>query len=136
MDITSKLFDLYRRLNILAQTTKFPPARYQALKVIKENNPITLRKLAEIQNVSLPTMSKMVDDLQNQSLIIKAHNKDDARQRWIVPTQKGIQVLTQIAEENRLFWEKKLSRLSQQQKTQIVSSLDELNQILSSQYSE
>lgn len=130
MTIQNKLFELHRYLNVLSQATTLSAARFQVLKLIKENNPITLRQLAEIQQVSMPTMSKLVDELQNNALVIRAQAKNDARQRWIVPTQKGIQVLQDESEKNDLFWKEKLVKLSNEEHEQLEQSLEKLTQTL------
>ena len=79
----------------------------------------------------MPTMSKLVDGLQNNALVIRAYSKEDARQRWIVPTQKGIAELIKVSEENKCFWDKKLERLTEKDKETIYNSLKLLTRHLS-----
>jgi DNA-binding MarR family transcriptional regulator len=129
-NIPKKLFQLHRYLNVLAQSNELSSAKYQALKIIYENNPITLKQLCEIQQVRMPTMSKLIDELQNKALVIRAQSKDDARLRWIVPTQKGIQVLQKESKVNDLFWQEKLSGLSDDEKVQLEQSLTTLTELL------
>ncbi|MBL4703607.1 MAG: winged helix-turn-helix transcriptional regulator [Flavobacteriales bacterium] len=131
MTIESELFRINRYLNQLAQTSDFSSAGFEVLRLIKERNPITLRQLCEIQQVSMPTMSKLVDGLQNEALVIRALSKEDARQRWIVPTQKGIAELARVSKENRVFWDHKLNNLSDKQKQQLNVSLKMLSKVLS-----
>lgn len=131
MDIHSKLFRLNRYLNMLAQDSKISAARFEVLRLIKKNNPITLRQLCDFQKVSMPTMSKLVDELQNESLVIRAQSKDDARQRWIVPTQKGIQTLKKAVEQNEHFWQRKMAHLSADEIQSLEKSLDTLSEVLS-----
>lgn len=130
MDISSQLFRLNRYLNVLAQESELSIARFEVLRLINLHNPITLRQLCEIQQVSMPTMSKLVDGLQNDSLVIRALSKDDARQRWIVPTQKGIQRYARMSLINQKFWQKKLSHLTPDQQLALKESLQLLNQSL------
>jgi len=78
----------------------------------------------------MPTMSKLVDELQNQSLVIRAQSKDDARQRWIVPTQKGILALEHAETENLKFWQDKLDCLTEREIALIEKSLAQLTQAL------
>ncbi|MDH5435033.1 MAG: MarR family transcriptional regulator, partial [Gammaproteobacteria bacterium] len=125
------LYKLNRYLNIQAQKTMLPKARYEVLKLIKSNNPVTLSQLCEIQKVKLPTMSKLVDELQDAALVIRAQSKDDARQRWIVPTQKGIQILQEATTINQEFWSQKLANLSEDQNRQLRESLRLLIEMLS-----
>lgn len=124
MNIDTNLFRLNRYLNMLAQESELSAARFEVLGLIKKHNPITLRQLCDIQQVTMPTMSKLVDELQNESLVIRAQSKGDARQRWIVPTQKGVQVLARATQANRAFWEGKLAVLTEKQKTDLDNSLE------------
>ncbi len=124
MSIEQQLSRLNRYLNILAQEAPFSAARLAVLKLIKRNNPVTLSQLAEFQQVSMPTMSKLVDELQNSGFVIRAQSKDDARQRWIVPTQKGILKLVDIEVENQHFWHERLVSLTDEQSEDISKSLD------------
>jgi len=121
--IDDQLLRLNRHLNAFAQQSELPLARFQALALIKQHNPITLRQLCDIQQVSMPTMSKLVDELQNQSLVIRAQSKDDARQRWIVPTQKGISELVRAGIANRKYWQQKLGKLNDEQLSQLDETL-------------
>ncbi|MCW8879978.1 MAG: MarR family transcriptional regulator [Kangiellaceae bacterium] len=124
MSIESKLSRLNRYLNILSQNSELSAARIEVLCLIREKNPITLRQLCDIQQVRMPTMSKLVDELQNDSLVIRAQSKDDARQRWIVPTQKGIQVLENAQQKRQEFWERKFKGVSSKDITRLEKSLD------------
>ncbi|MET1256162.1 MarR family winged helix-turn-helix transcriptional regulator [Aliikangiella maris] len=127
---TASLFRLNRYLNILSQTAPYPHARLEALRIIKQHNPITLRKLCQMQQVSMPTMSKLVDELQNQGLVIRAQSKDDARQRLIVPTQKGVQQLAVMETENNQFWEQKLINLNATEQQLMVEMLEKINALI------
>ncbi|MGX5175379.1 MarR family winged helix-turn-helix transcriptional regulator [Aliikangiella sp. IMCC44653] len=129
MQIVPLLFKLNRHLNRLAQESPVSIARLELLRLVKQKNPITLRQLCDIQGVKMPTMSKLVDELQAQSLVIRAQSKDDARQRWIVPTQKGIQTLEKLEKQSAEFWEANLAGLDNPQ--QVVDSLTKLTHLLS-----
>lgn len=129
MQIHQQLSQLSRKLRQLDQNTDrhyLSSARLTVLHLVKQHNPVTLKELANIQQVALPTMSKTVDELQKRHLLIRAQSKDDARQRWIVPTQKGIQTLLQSELQNQQFWQNKLNKLSTTQLKQLNQSLDHL----------
>lgn len=127
MQLHQQINQLSRKLRQLDQDTSekyLSSARLTALHLIKQHNPVTLKELATIQNVALPTMSKIVDELQKRSLVIRAQSKDDARQRWIVPTQKGLQNLQESESQSEQFWQKKLNDLSTNQIDQLSQSLE------------
>ena len=135
MKIESNLYRLNRYLNILAQSSELSAARMQVLNIIKEKNPITLRQLCDIQQVKMPTMSKLVDELQEDALVFRAQSKDDARQKWIVPTQKGLQLLAEVTEKRQQFWAQKLSCFDKNEQEQLSAALEKLNQVLSKEIS-
>ena len=127
MQLHQQLNQLSRKLRQLDQTSGelyLSSARLTALQLVRKNNPVTLKQLADIQSVALPTMSKIVDELQKRALVIRAQSKDDARQRWIVPTQKGIKTLSESESQSQKFWQKKLDKLSVTQIEQLNQSLD------------
>lgn len=127
MQLHRQLNQLSRKLRQLDQTSGelfLSSARLTALQLVKQHNPVTLKQLATIQSVALPTMSKIVDELQKRALVIRALSKDDARRRWIVPTQKGIQTLSESESQSARFWQKKLDNLSATQIEQLNQSLD------------
>ncbi len=127
MQLHQQLNQLSRKLRQLDHTSGelfLSSARLTALQLVKQHNPVTLKQLAAIQSVALPTMSKIVDELQKRALVIRAQSKDDARRRWIVPTQKGIQTLSESESQSRIFWQKKLHNLSATQIEQLNQSLD------------
>lgn len=133
MKLYQQLDLLSRKLRQLEQkddTKELSSAKLTVLQMVKRYNPSTLKDLAKHQNVALPTMSKIVDELQKRSLIIRAQSKEDARQRWIVPTQKGTQLLERAELENDAYWQQKFSHLTAQQQRQLSESLDTLLQSL------
>ena len=130
VDIEKKLLRLNRYLNMAAQDTEISAARFDVLRLIQEKNPITLRQLCNIQEVSMPTMSKLVDELQKDNLVIRAQSKEDARQRLIVPTQKGVQTFSKVTLASEKKWKKRLSALSDEQQETLLESLDLLLEVL------
>jgi len=133
MKLYQQLDLISRKLRQLEQKNdkkELSAAKLTVLQMIKLHNPSTLKELAHQQNVALPTMSKIVEDLHKRALIIRAQSKEDARQRWIVPTQKGIQLLKKAETENELFWEQKVADISNKELNQLTQSLDTLLKVL------
>jgi DNA-binding MarR family transcriptional regulator len=133
MQLYQQLDQLSRKLRQIKHNESdqlLSSAKLTVLRMIKQYNPVTLKELAIRQDVALPTMSKIVDDLQKRALVIRAQSKEDARQRWIVPTQKGVQNLKEAEAENELFWQEKLQNLSSSQVKQLSKSLNTLLQTL------
>ena len=114
-DLISHLSRKLRQVESERQNLKenyLSPSKLKLLAKINQLNPITLKELSTIEKVALPTLSKLVDELQKHSLVIRAQAKNDARKKWIVPTQKGIKMLKQSKIENDQYWQSKLKSLS------------------------
>jgi len=125
--LDQQLDQLSRKLRQLEQgqqSDHLTSAKLAILRLVGQHNPVTLKELAQKQQVALPTASKIVDDLQKRALVIRALSKEDARQRWIVPTQKGLARLKQSESQNEAFWHNKLSQLSTRQLKQLSQSLE------------
>ena len=133
MRLDQQLDQLSRKLRQLEQSDShqtLSAAKLTILRMIKQHNPVTLKELAKYQKVALPTISKIVDGLHKKGLIIRAQSKEDARKRWIVPTQKGLQELENADQYNKDFWQQKLSGLNKKQIQQLSESLDTLITVL------
>ncbi len=135
MNITENLYRLNRYINILSQSSELSGARMQVLGLILNKNPVTLRQLCDIQQVKMPTMSKLVDELQSDSLVLRAQSKDDARQRWIVPTQKGIQKYEAAQQDHHQAWQPIWEEFSIKEQSQLEALLNRLNDLLSKKIS-
>ncbi|MEE4244707.1 MAG: MarR family transcriptional regulator [Kangiellaceae bacterium] len=77
------------------------PARLSALSVILFAGPVTVSDLAKAEQVSLPTMTKLVQALVSNNFVIKARSKADGRQMWLSTTTKGKQAVLE-AKSRRL----------------------------------
>lgn len=133
MSIPKKLDQLSRKLRQIEQNHTdgtLSSAKLAVLRMIKHHNPVTLKELALMQKVALPTMSKIVDELQKRNLVIRALSKEDARKRWIVPTQNGIQKLQMTENASETYWQGKLGALNDKQQQQLSESLDSLINVL------
>lgn len=70
-----------------------PPARLSALSVLVFGGERTMRQLAEAEQVTQATMSRIVDGLERSGLATRRLNPDDARS-WVVrATPKGRRVM-------------------------------------------
>ncbi len=129
MQLHQQLDKLSRKLRQIEQKDtpqQLSAAKLSVLRMVHQMNPVTLKDIASQQQVALPTVSKIVDDLQKRALVIRALSKEDARQRWIVPTQKGIKALNQAEQEAAEFWQEKLNMLTGNQQQQLSRSLGHL----------
>jgi DNA-binding MarR family transcriptional regulator len=84
---------LLRTLRRVDESSGLTAPRLSALSVIVFNGPITLGKLAEAEQVRPPTMTRIVNALEDQELVVKAQDPGDGRLIRIAATIKGKRML-------------------------------------------
>src|ERR1700733_1503138 len=84
---------LLRTVRRLDESTGLTAPRLSALSVIVFKGAITLGKLAEAEQVRPPTMTRIVNALEEQELAVKAQDTSDGRVIRIAATNKGKRVL-------------------------------------------
>ncbi|HYL26878.1 MAG TPA: MarR family transcriptional regulator [Candidatus Nitrosotalea sp.] len=95
------------------------PARLSALSVLVFGGPCTLTDLASAEQVSAPTMSRVVQGLQRAGLARREASTRDARASIVHATEKGKAILKR-ARQARL---KRVEMLLEHAKPQDVSKL-------------
>jgi len=84
---------LLRTVRRVDESSGLTAPRLSALSVIVFNGTITLGKLAEAEQVRPPTMTRIVNALEEQELVVKAQDPSDGRVIRIAATTKGKRVL-------------------------------------------
>ena len=69
------------------------PARLSALSVLVYAGPMSLKRLAQIEQVRPPTMSRIVAGLERLGLARRAASRTDRRAILLTPTAKGRRTL-------------------------------------------
>lgn len=89
----SAAIHLLRRLRRVDQVEDIGPARLSALSVIVFAGPVTLGALAEAEQVTPATMSRVVTGLEDMGLAARRPDPRDRRVAWIEATAKGRRLL-------------------------------------------
>ena len=103
------------------------PAQASALSVVVFGGPLSLNKLAEAEQVSPPTMSRVVEALVKEGLVRRETNRDDRRSIIISPTDRG----TKLLHEGRNRREKRLIKLLSRLDADEIRCLGKASRILS-----
>lgn len=97
----STAIHLLRILRKEDETGGLNSPRLSALSVIVFGGPITLRDLAAAEQVRPPTMTRIVNALEQQRLVTRTNNEQDGRSVYISATIAG----------KRLLWEGRNRRI-------------------------
>jgi DNA-binding MarR family transcriptional regulator len=89
----SAAIHLLRRLRKVDEASGLTAARLSALSVLVFGGPSTVGELAAAEQVSAPTMSRLVRGLEAEGLVARETDEDDARVVRVQATAKGRRVL-------------------------------------------
>ncbi|MBS0383767.1 MAG: MarR family transcriptional regulator [Proteobacteria bacterium] len=102
---------LLRRLRVADDETGLSAPKLSALSVLVFAGPQSLKELARAEQVTPPTMSKLVADLETEGLAIKHADHKDKRGVRIEVTAKGRALMEEGRRRRLALWRKKLARL-------------------------
>jgi DNA-binding MarR family transcriptional regulator len=89
LELNSLSIHLVRWSRRADESLGVPPARLSALSVLVFGGDRTMSELADAEQVSLATMSRVVDGLEASGLARRRANPDDARSWLVQATAKG-----------------------------------------------
>ncbi len=104
----SAAIHLLRRVRRVDEETGLSAARLSALSVLVFGGPTTLGQLARAEQVSAPTMSRLVSGLERDGLVAREAHERDGRSMLLQATEEGRLILVagrekRIGELARLF---------------------------------
>jgi DNA-binding MarR family transcriptional regulator len=97
--------------------------RLSALSVIVFNGAITLGKLAEAEQVRPPTMTRIVNALEELELVVKAQHPSDGRVIRISATTRGKRVLIRGRARRVQFLTEQIQHLEKVEQENLSSAL-------------
>jgi DNA-binding MarR family transcriptional regulator len=89
----SAAIHLLRRLRKQDEAIGLTAARTSALSVVVFGGPVTIGQLAKAEQVSAPTMTRLLVGMERDGLLKREHDKEDGRVVWIRATPKGTRIL-------------------------------------------
>lgn len=96
--LNSAAIHLLRGMRAADRASGLTPARLSALSVLVFGAPCTLGQLARTEDVSGPTMSRIVDGLVQLGLATREEHPESARQVLISPTRRGTRLMHRAAD--------------------------------------
>jgi len=122
---------LLRQLSAVDKQSGLSSARLSALSVIAFAGPLSLGELAGAEQVSAPTMTKLVQALVDSKLISVTPSKKDSRQKIIRATNKGTNLMLKARDARLTLLDNKLKTLNQIQLSELAKSVKYIETILS-----
>ena len=104
--------------------------QFRALNYLRRHPDASLSSVAEHLGLTPPTVSKMIQKLVEQGIIIR-NSASDRRQVRLSLSAAGISALTQAREETRKQLAENLKTLSQEELKHLLSTLEILEHVFS-----
>ncbi|MDJ0654727.1 MAG: MarR family transcriptional regulator [Xanthomonadales bacterium] len=138
MDDRSLGDSLEQVISVLARRLKqcspqVSSAQKSVIGQLSSRGPMTVSQLARALGVAPPTMTRMIDSLEERSLVRRARDKRDRRVVYAVATREGSSLLNSAdgGVINSL-----VDNLSESEKSQAAAALDTLNRLFCREPSE
>jgi DNA-binding MarR family transcriptional regulator len=106
-----------------------PPAQLSALSVLVFGGPVTVGRLAEIEQVRSPTMTRIVTSLAAARLVIRRPHPDDARSTLITATEAGRALLVEGRRRRVGVIEQRIGDLSAADRDALERALGALDRV-------
>jgi DNA-binding MarR family transcriptional regulator len=117
---------LARRLRQEAQTG-LSPSQLSALAMVERHGPVTLGDLAECEQVSPPTITRVVVKLEADGLLTRQPDPDDRRVTRVLLTPKGKTLLSASRRRKTSWLTMQLVGLDATERARLADALDALD---------
>jgi DNA-binding MarR family transcriptional regulator len=104
-------------------------SRMSALSCVAFGTPRTLGELAGMEQVSAPTMTRLVSALERDGYVEKTPDAHDGRVLWIEATERGRRVIEGGRERRSAFLAEHLSGLSEHDRNALRRAIEIMERI-------
>ncbi len=120
---------LHRRIRIDGRES-VPPLQLSALVTVEQHGPLRLSELARRESVTAPTMSRVLAALDEQGLVVRAPDPQDARGVLITLSDAGAARLDEVRSHRTALVARRLARLDADQCAVLTAALPALEALL------
>ena len=126
----SAAIHLLRKLRKEDEGSGLNAPRLSALSVIVFGGPITLGDLAAAEQVRPPTMTRIVNALEQQGLVLRKRDANDRRSTRLSATPAGKRLLMEGRSRRVHALEKQIAALSHRQRTALQEAVEILKEVV------
>jgi DNA-binding MarR family transcriptional regulator len=109
------------------------PSQHSALVSIDLHGPLTLGRLAQVEQVAPPTITKIVGRLEQDTLVARSSGETDRRQTCVQITPKGSRRLEHSRERRNHWLAQQLGTCSPADRRSLAAALPILETLAASQ---
>jgi DNA-binding MarR family transcriptional regulator len=120
---------LHRRIRIDGRES-IPPLQLSALVTVEKCGPLRLSDLARREAVTAPTMSRVLSALDEQGLVVRSPDPQDARGVLITLSELGATRLNEVRTHRTALVARRLARLDDAQRRTLAAAMPALEALL------
>jgi DNA-binding MarR family transcriptional regulator len=128
LDVADRLHSaairLLRAVRIADEETGLSAPRLSALSVLVFGGPMSLSALASAEQVTAPTMSKLVADLEAEGLVSKRADKADRRGLRVEVTARGRRLMSEGRRRRLNLLRERLEKLTPGERAKLQEAAD------------
>ena len=126
----SAAIHLLRKLRKEDEGSGLNAPRLSALSVIVFGGPVTLGDLAAAEQVRPPTMTRIVNALEEQGLVLKKQNANDGRSTLLSATSAGKKLLMEGRARRVCALAKQIAALNHEQRSALQAAAEILKKVV------
>lgn len=120
---------LHRRIRIDGRES-IGPLQLSALVTVEKHGPLRLSELARREAVTAPTMSRVLSALDEQGLVVRTPDPQDARGVLITLSELGEGKLAEVRTQRTALVARRLARLDDDQRRTVAEAMPALEALL------
>lgn len=118
----------------LAKTTTLTAPQLLLLQTIRDNNEVTIGKLADEMSLSQATVTTIIDRLEKRSLVYRERSTTDKRKVHAHLTQAAFDILKDAPTALQDHFSQKFNELQEWEQNMIIASLQRVAQMMGAQH--
>jgi len=105
------------------------PSQVSALATLDNHGAMPMGRLSRHEAVSAPTMTRIVDRLEEQALVARSIDPDDARSTVVTLTPPGRRALVRVRKERTAYLAQRLDTFDDAEVAALVAALPALRKL-------
>lgn len=118
-----------RRLRQQDGEVDLTASQASVLAIVAARGPLTVGELGQLEHVRPPTITRMVDRLEERSLVVRRHDPSDRRVALVELTPDGAALLTRSRAQRSKYLERRLEALDDADRAAVIAALPALERL-------
>jgi homoprotocatechuate degradation regulator HpaR len=100
--------------------------QWRVIRILAEADTVDASEMAERAFILAPSLTRIIRSLEERGIITKHKDENDGRRVLLQITPAGMAIITEVAPESRLIYDRLERRFGRERIDQLLDMLDEL----------